>query len=72
METETQTKPLPPLQNSRFASCRNSRRMLITLPEVSGRNFIFVPMNKPNLIRGEIFRGNFSPRENQPKTTDPR
>jgi len=60
-------KTLQTLNNSRFASCESGERMLITLPEVVGRNFISVPMNKLNLIRGENFRGKSSPRQYQPK-----
>ncbi len=48
--------------------------MLITLPDVAGRYFISVPMNIPNLIRDEIFRGKSSSGHNQqkPKTLEER
>ncbi|HEY3761167.1 MAG TPA: hypothetical protein VGN23_05420 [Verrucomicrobiae bacterium] len=66
MRWQTEMKPLQALKNSRFASCEKGARMLITLPAVCGRSFISVSM-KPNLIRDEIFRGKYSPRQDQLK-----
>jgi hypothetical protein len=67
MRLETEMKPLQALNNSCFASCEKGAQMLITLPEACGRSFISVLMNRPNLIRDEIFRGKYSLRQNQPK-----
>ncbi|HEY1661296.1 MAG TPA: hypothetical protein VGI03_02665 [Verrucomicrobiae bacterium] len=62
-------KTLQTLNNSSFASCETGGQMLITLAEVAGRNLISVPMYELVLIRDEIFRGKYSPRQNQLKQT---
>jgi hypothetical protein len=54
----------------RFASCVRVTRLLQILPEMTGRNFVPLPMNKINLTRREIFRGKISLRKNQTKKTD--
>jgi hypothetical protein len=64
---KTEMKTMQPLNKSRFASCERWGQMLITLPVGVGRNLVSVPMNKPNLIRDEIFRGKYSLRQDQLK-----
>src|SRR5882724_8530287 len=59
-----------PMQKMRFASCFRVTRLLQILPEMTGRNFVPLPVNKMNLTRREIFRGKVSLRKNQTNQTD--
>jgi hypothetical protein len=63
-------KTTPALEKMRFASCVRAARLLKILPEVAGRDFVPLPMNKINLTRHEIFRGKISLRKNQTNKTD--